>query len=320
MRNVLFIVLTLFGASLCWAADVYPSKPVRVIVAFAPGGGSDTVGRLLSQQLSEQLGTPFVVENRQGGNSTIGYGFVARSEPDGYTLLVMDTTFTALPSLFKSLPYDPIKDFIPITFTNRTPMALVVNPSVKANTLSEFIALARANPGKLNFGGAGTGSGAHLAAELFKMVAQVNVAHIPYKGGGEAMNAVVGGQIEMLLTGVSTVAAQVKSGRLRALAVTTDGKRSPVLPDVPSMNEAGISGMTVYSWQGIAARSGTPKEIVNKLHDEVNKAITVPSVRERLIGMGTEPSGSSTEEFTAFVRSEIQRWAGVIKSAGVTPE
>ena len=320
MRNALLFVLMLIGTPLCFGAEVYPSKPVRVIVAFGPGGGSDTVGRLISQQLSEQLGVPFIVDNRPGGNSIIGYGLVAKAEPDGYTLLVIDTTFTALPSLFKSLPYDAVKDFAPISLTNRVPMALVVHPSVKANTLQEFIALARANPGKLNFGGAGAGSGARLSSELFKMLAKIDIVYVPYKGGAAAMNAVIGGQVEMLTTNMSTVVAQVKYGKLRALAVTTDGKRSPALPDVPSMSEAGVPGMAVYSWQGIGGRAGMPKEAVKKLHAEVVKALTVRSVKERLTGLGAEPVGSSPEEFSRYIRSEIQRWAKVIKFAKVRVE
>lgn len=318
MRNALLFVWTLFGASLCFGAEVYPSKPVRVIVPFAPGGTSDLTARVISQQLSEQLRKSFVVDNRAGASGTIGNGIVARSVPDGYTLMLNDTTLSIIPSLFKSLPFDIVKDFTAITQIIGNPHVLVVPPSIKVNTLQEYIALAQANPGKLNYGSAGLGSITHLSGELFNMAAKVNIAHIPYKGAGEAMGALLGGQIAMLITGISSVVPLVKTGKLRALAVTTDGKRSIAMPDVPSMSEMGISGMIIYAWYGLAGPAGMPKEVVNKLHAEVAKALAVPSVKERF--QGSELVGSSPEEFSKHIRNEVRRWAEVIKSAGITPD
>jgi tripartite-type tricarboxylate transporter receptor subunit TctC len=320
MRNAWLSALTLLGASLCFGAEVYPSKAVRVVVPFAPGGSTDFTARVISQQLSEQLGQSFVVDNRTGASGTIANGIVARSAPDGYTLMLADTSTTIVPGLFKSLPFDVARDFTPITQIIGGPNVLVVHPSLKANTLKEFIALAQANPGKLNYGSAGAGGLNHLMAELFKLAAKVNITHIPYKGAGEVVPAVLGGQVDMLVATIPTVLAYVNSGKLRALAVTTDGKRAPSMPDVPSMSEAGVSGMTIYAWYGLVGPAGMPKEIVNKLHTEVVKAIAVPSVKERFITQGGEPVGSSPEEFSTLVRNELRRWAEVIKSAGNTPE
>lgn len=320
MRNALLFVLTLFGASLCFGADVYPNRTVRVVVPVSAGGGTDFTARVISQQLSEQLGKSFVVENRTGASGTIANAMVARSAPDGYTLMMMGSDTVIVPGLFKSLPFDVAKDFSPITQVLAAPNVLAVNPSVKATTLKEFIALAQANPGKLNYGSAGPGSVIHLLAELFKIAAKVNVAHIPYKGGGEAIAAVVGGQVEMLFAAMPTALPHVNSGKVRALAVTTDGKRSPVMPDVPTMREAGVSGMGVPQWWGLVGPAGMPKEVVNTLHTEIVKAIAVPSVRERFTVQGTEVVGSNPEDFSKHIRNELKLWAEVIKSAGITPD
>ena len=321
MRNALLFVLTLFGASLCFGADVYPSKAVRVIVSYAPGGTSDLSARVISQPLSEQLGKAFVVENRPGASGTVGYGTVAKSAPDGYTLALVEMSFSMIPSLFKSPPFDVTKDFTPITQIMGVPLVLVVLPSLKTNTLKEFIALARANPGKFNYGSAGLGTQNHLSAELFKIAANVNIVHIPYKGGaGQVMIAMLGGQVQMLITPMPSVLTHVNSGKVRALAVTTDGKRAPAMPDVPSMSEAGVSGMTIYSWFGLVGPAGMPKEVVNKLHAEVVKALAVPSVKERFIAQGGELTGNSPEDFSKHIGNELQRWSKVIKSAGITTE
>ena len=320
MRNAMLLVLTLLGASLCWGAEIYPNQPVRMIVPFGPGGGSDVIGRIVAQQLSEQLGKTFVIENRPGAGGRIGAGLVAKAAPTGYLLLVSDAGMTIHPSLYK-LPYDVLRDFTPITQILRIPNALVVHPSLKVNTLKEFIALARANPGKFNYGSASVGSGAHLATELFKMAAKVNIVNITYaKGGSEVIAAMLGGQIQMFVITTTAAAPHVKSGQVRALAVTTDGRRSSAMPDVPSMSEAGLPGMEVYQWTGLTGPGGLPKEIVDKLHAEMVKAVAVPSVKERLIKLGGELVGSSPEEFSRYVRSEIPRWAAVIKDAGIKVE
>ncbi|MBI4192571.1 MAG: tripartite tricarboxylate transporter substrate binding protein [Betaproteobacteria bacterium] len=321
MLNALLFVVTFFGASLCLSAEVYPTRPVRVIVPYGTGNSTDVSARIISQQLTEQLGKSFVVDNRAGASGIIGSGLVAKSAPDGHTLLAVDISFSILPGLYKSLPYDALKDFTPITEITGAPLVLVVHPSLKANTLKEFIAFAQANPGKINYGSGGVGAISRLSAELLKKAAKVDIVLVTYReGAAAAMNAVVGGEIEMLISVIPTVLGQVKSGKLRALAVTTDGKRVPSLPDVPSMNEAGVSGMTVYTWIGLFGPGGIPKEVVNKLHAEVVKAIAVPSVRERLIGLGVDPVGSSPEEFSNHIRDELRRWAEVVKSARITVE
>jgi tripartite-type tricarboxylate transporter receptor subunit TctC len=321
MRNPLLLVVLLLAAPLCHAADVYPNKAVRVVIPFSPGGTVDITGRLISQPLSEQLGKPFVVDNRTGASGTIANGLVARAAPDGYTLMIMDTSTTIVPGLFKSLPFDVEKDFAAISQIIRAPEAFVVHPTVNVSSLKEFVALAQASPGKLNYGSAGPGGAIHLSAELFKIAAKVNITHIPYKGGGEAMAAVLGGQVQMLLTTIPTVLPHVNSGRVRALAVTTEDKRrSPALPDVPSMAEAGVSGMTVYLWFGLVGPAGMPRAVVNKLRAEVQRALALPELRERFVALGGEVVGNTPEEFTALIRSELQLWARVIKAAGIPQE
>ncbi|MBI3054351.1 MAG: tripartite tricarboxylate transporter substrate binding protein [Betaproteobacteria bacterium] len=320
MRTASFVVMILLGVSLCFGGESYPVKPVRVIAPMAPGSLLDITARMISQQLSEQLGRSFVVENRAGASGTIGNNYVVRSVPDGYTLLWIGPGTATVPNLHKSIPYDTIKDLAPITQIGGAAQVLVVNPSLNVTTLKEFIALAQANPGKFNYSSAGAGAITHLASELFKIAAKVDVSHIPYKGGGEMTSAVLSGQAQMLLTGIPTVIAHINSGRVRALAVTTDGKRLPVLPDVPSMSEAGVSGMSVYFWFGLGGPAGMPKEVVDKLHAEVVKAISLPSVKERFLAQGAELVGSSPEEFARHIRDELRRWGEVIKSAGITLE
>ena len=318
MRNAFLLVTMLVGATLCLGAEIYPSKPVRVIVNQGPGGSTDFAARVIAQQLSDQLGKSFVVDNRAGASGIIGYGFVAKSPSDGYTLTMADATFAVAPGMQKTLPYDPVKDFTPITQIMRVTNVLVVSPSLNVGTLKEFITLAQARPAALNYGSGGTGSATHLWGELFKTMAKVNLTHVPYKGGGEAMAALLGGEIQMQMPSIPTALGQIKGGKLRALAVTTDGPRSLLLPDVPSMIEAGIPGTAIYAWQGLIGPGGIPKEVVNKLNAEVRKALTVPAVREKLISQSAELVDSNPEAFSQFIRTELQRWAEVIKSAGIT--
>jgi tripartite-type tricarboxylate transporter receptor subunit TctC len=320
MRSWLLLVSLLVASPLSTGADSYPAKPVRVIASFGPGSTVDLIARVVSQQLSDQLGKSFVVDNRTGAGGSIGNGLAAKSPSDGYTLLFGETGLTMLPGLFRSLPYDAVRDFTPVSQVVRTPMALVVHPSVKASSLKEFVALAQASPGKLNYASAGVGSPVNLASELFKIMSRVDIAHVAYKGGGEMVTSVLGGQVQMLLTTMPTVLSQINAGKVRALAVTTEGKRVSVLPDVPSMSEAGVSGMTIYTWSGLFGPAGMPKDIVARLHAEVVKAIAAPAVRERFNVEGAEPVGSSPQEFAAHVRNELKRWADVIKSAGIKAE
>jgi tripartite-type tricarboxylate transporter receptor subunit TctC len=312
------LVLTAFAPLHSMAAEVYPSRAVRVVAPFAPGGGTDTVARVVAQQFAEQLSKPFVVDNRTGASGIIAFEIVAKAAPDGHTLLLTNSAFASLPGLFKSLPYDTIKSFTPISEILRAPNVLVAHPSVNVTTLKDFIAVARANPGKFNYGSGGAGSALHLYGELFKIAAKVDLVHIPYKGGGDNMAALLGGQVHMNITQYQTnVIALIKSGKLRALAVTTDGKRSASLPDVPSMSEAGVAGMAIYSWAGLLAPAGLPKTLINKLHGEVVKMLAVPAVQERFAAQDAELVGSRPEVFTKLLGSEISRWAGVIRSAGI---
>jgi tripartite-type tricarboxylate transporter receptor subunit TctC len=319
MRNGL-LVLLLSAASQCFGAESYPVKPVRLVASFGPGSTVDLIARVVAQQLSEQMGKSFVVENRTGAGGSIGNAYAAKAPPDGYTLLLGETGLSMAPGLYKSLPFDVARDFTPISQIVRTPMALVVHPSVRAATLKELVALAQAAPGKINYASAGSGSPVHLATELFKLAAKVDITHVAYKGGGEMVTAVLGGEVQMLLTTMPTVLVHINSGKVRALALTTDGKRSRVLPDVPSMSEAGVSGMTIYTWSGLFGPAGIPKDVVTRMHAEVVKAIAAPPVRERFNAEGAEPVGSSPEEFATHVKNELRRWAEVIKSAGIAPE
>ena len=312
------LALALTAAAAGMAAEVYPAKTVRVVAPFAPGGTTDTVARVVAQQFAEQLGKPFVVDNRTGASGIIAYEIVAKAAPDGHTLLVTNSAFASLPGMFKTLPYDSIKSFTPISEIMHAPNVLVVHPSVNVTALKEFIALARANPGKYNYGSGGAGSALHLYGELFKTAARVELTHIPYKGGGDNMAALLGGQIHMNITQYQpSVVALIKSGKLRALAVTTDGKRSPSLPDVPSMSEAGVAGMAIYSWAGLLAPAGISTVLTGKLHGEVIKMLAAPAVQERFAAQDGERVGSKPDEFAKLLHSEIQRWSEVIRMAGI---
>lgn len=320
MRNALLLVLSLFATALCMGAEVYPNKTVRVVVPYGPGGNTDIAARVISQQLSEQIGRPFIVDNRPGATGTTGSATVAKSAPDGYTLAMADSSWSIVPGLYKALPYDVLKDFTSITQIMRVPNVLVINPSTKATTLREFVALAQESSGKLNFGSSGTGSINHLMPELFKKATKVNIVHVPYKGAGDTITALLSGEIQMLITPIAPMLTYIKSGRMRALAVTTEAKRVPSIPDVPTMGEAGVPGMVIYYWAGLVGPAGMPKEVLDKLHAETVKAMAVPAVSEQFIGMSAELVGNSSQEFSAFIRSEVLRWADVVKAAGITPE
>jgi len=311
------ILLLLQVSAVSIAAESYPIKPIRVIASFGPGSTADFVARITAQQLSEQLGQPFIVDNRTGASGTIGYATVARANPDGYTLMLGEVSLTMTPGLMKSLPYNVTRDFAPITQIVRTPMALVVQPSLNATTLKAFIDLIRANPGKYNYASVGVGTPVHMATELFKGAARLDIAHIPYKSGGEMVSGLLGGQTQVLLTTMPNVTGIVKSGKVRALAVTNEGKRSPVMPDVPTMDEAGLSAATMYTWAGLFAPAGIPMAVQNVLYTETIKALAVPAVRDRFIASGADVVGNTPAEFSKLVHSELQRWAGVVRSAGI---
>jgi tripartite-type tricarboxylate transporter receptor subunit TctC len=303
------------------AQNNYPNKPIRLIVAFPAGGSTDIIARLVGQRLSERLGQQVIIDNRGGAGGTIGTEIAARSNPDGYTL-TMGTTSTHViaPAAYSKLKYDPVKDFAPITLVASTPYLLVVNPGVKANSLKEFVALAKSQPGKLNYASAGAGSTTHLAMEMLKSTAGMDVVHVPYNGNGPAGTAVLGGQVQALFGSMPAVLPQAKSGKLRPLAVGT-AKRSPALPDVPTVAESGYPGFEVSLWLGFFAPRGTPIEIVNKLHGELVKIALSPEMKEQFERNGAEPAhNASSIDLERLVRGEIDKYAKVIKAANIKLE
>ena len=299
-------------------AQSYPSKTVRLIDGFSPGGSTDIVGRLIAQKLSDSLGQPFVVENRPGASAIIGTDMVAKAPPDGHIMLIVPLTFTVNPSLYK-LPYDPARDLVPVTLVASAPLMLVVHPSVPAKSVAEFIAHAKANPGKLHFGSGGVGSTPHLASEMLKTMAGIQATHVPYKGGGPALADLVGGQIQFMLENIPSTLPYVKAGKLRALALT-DLRRSQVLPDLPTLDESGLQGYQIVGWNGLFLPAGTPPAIVDKLHIEVVKALALADMKERLATMGFEGVGDTPQHFAAFVQAEIAKWAKVVKDANIKVE
>jgi tripartite-type tricarboxylate transporter receptor subunit TctC len=303
------------------AADNYPARNARFIIPFAPGGTNDVLARLIAQHLMERWGKPFIVENRPGAGGVIANDIVAKANPDGHTLLVTNPAFAMSASLYKSLPYDVQRDFTPVSELIRGPSVLVINPGVSAATLKEFIALARAQPGKLNYGSGGYGSALHLYSELFKKAAGVNLTHVPFKGGVDNMTALLGGQVHMnIIQYQANVLELIRNGRLRALAVTTDGKRSKALPDTPSMSEAGVKGMAIYVWGGVLGPAQLPASIVNKLQAEIARHLATPAVRERFAGQDAEMVGSRPDDFAKMLRGEIRQWRELIQSAGITTQ
>jgi len=311
----LALVMTAGAAS----AQTYPTKAVRLVVPFLAGGSTDIVGRTVAQKLSEMWGQQAFVDNRPGGGTTIGTEMVAKAAPDGYTLLVTPAPFTINPSLLTKLPYDALTDFAPITLINTTPLVMVVNPGVPAKNVKELIALAKAKPSKLNFGSSGTGGSNHLAGELFDAMAGVKMVHIPYKGNAGALTDIVGGHLDVVYNGITSAVALIRGGKLRALAVTSL-QRSAALPDVPTLNESGLKGFEAVAWNGLSAPAKTPRDVIMKINADVIKIVNSPELKERLKADGSDPVGNSPEQYAAFLRNEIAKWAKVIKFAGVKPE
>jgi tripartite-type tricarboxylate transporter receptor subunit TctC len=300
-------------------ATAYPKKPIELIVPFTAGGTTDNIARLISQRFTESWGATVVVNNRPGSGGTIATGLAAKAAPDGHTLLVTTIGFAITPALHK-LPYDPIKDFAPVTELASLPLMLVVHASLPVNNLKEFIALARSKPGALDYASAGVGTSPHLAGEMFKTMAGVDLVHVPYKGNAEVTNAIIGGHVKVYFSLVPASLPHVKSGTMRVLAVTT-AQRLPYLPDVPTIAELGFPAYEISSWQGVFAPAGTPKDVVGKINGELVKMLNTPAVRERIAREGADPVGSTPEEFAARVKSEIEKWSKVAKAAGLpTPK
>jgi len=305
------------GAASAALAQAYPNKPIKLIVPFAPGGFTDVVARILGQKLSVSLGQPFVIENKAGAGSTIGPDFVAKAAPDGYTLVMVSTTHVISPAIYPKLPYDPIKSFTPVGKLVDSAYVLLVNPKVPANNVAEFIALAKASPDKIHYASSGNGSSQHLMGGMFAAMAGVKMKHVPYKGSGGAANDLVAGVVESSFAGVPNAMAQVPAGRLKALAVTTS-KRIPQLPDVPTMQEAGVPGYNASVWLGLLAPAGTPKEVVMKLNAEIAKVLSAADTKKELYAAGVEADISSPEALNTLMVQELDRWGKVIKDAGIT--
>jgi tripartite-type tricarboxylate transporter receptor subunit TctC len=306
----------LLGAAPVSVAADYPARPVTLVVAFTPGGPSDVLARILGRRLGETLGQPFVVDNRPGAGGNIAAEAVARAAPDGYTLLMGNNGILATnASLYKKLGYDPEADFVPITFIGTQANILVVNPKVPANSMAELIAYARANPGKLNFASSGYGAAAHLAGEMFRSAAKVNIVHVAYKGAAPALQDVVSGQVEMMFATSASAIGVIKGGLVRPLAVTTL-VRTALLPDLPTIAELGLAGFEASTWHGVVAPAGTSKEIVGTLHYAISAALNDADVRKSLTDLGVDIAGGTPAEFAAHIKAEIPKWAAVVKASG----
>ena len=316
---------SLIAAALCAAclgavhAQSYPNKPVKLIVPFAPGGFTDVVARILGQRLSTAMGQQFVIENKAGAGSIIGTDFVAKSAPDGYTLVMISTTHVISPWIYKTVPYDPLKSFVAVTKLVDSPYVLLVNPKVPARNVQEFVALAKAAPNTIHYASSGNGSSQHLMGGLFASMTGAPIKHVPYKGSAGAANDLVAGIVESSFAGVPNALAQVPQGRLKALAVTT-AKRIPQLPDVPTLQEAGVPGYEASVWLALLAPAGTPRDIVTKLNTEINKLMSSPETRKAMFDAGVEVSTSTPEAMTDYMALEMVRWGKVVKEIGIKLE
>ena len=320
VRLALAAALCAVSSAAAIAQNNYPTKPVRLIVPFPPGGSTDIIARLVGQKLGERLGQEIVIDNRGGAGGTIGTEIAVRANPDGYTLTMGTTgTHAIAAGLYSKLQYDPIDDFAPLTLVASTPYLLVVNPGVKANSLKEFVALVKSQPGKLAFASAGTGNTTHLAMEMLKLAAGIEIVHVPYNGGRAALTPTLAGQVQALFISVPEVLAHAKAGTLRPLAVST-AKRSPSLPDVPTVAESGYPGFEVSLWVGFFAPKGTPAPILNRLHGELVKIAQSPEMKNQFEKNGAEAVTNSRGELTHLVRSDINKYTKVIKAAGIQPQ
>jgi tripartite-type tricarboxylate transporter receptor subunit TctC len=301
------------------AAQQYPTKAIRFVVPFAPGGGTDIIGRVVAQALNDALGQPVVVDNRGGAGSTLGTEIVAKSPADGYTILFGNISLAFNATLYTKLRYDTIRDLAPISLSAVQPNILVIHPGLPAKNLKEFIELARAHPGKYNYASAGTGSGTHLAAELLKLQTKIDIVHVPYKGTGPALTDLLGGQINMMVSTFASALPHVKSGRMRALGVTTV-KRSPAAPDVPTLIEGGVAGYDYSTWYGLLAPAGTPKPIIDMLNATNRKVLARDDIKQKLESQGVDPIVNTPAEFSTYMKSETEKWGKVVKATGAKAE
>lgn len=299
------------------AAQNYPAGPLRMIIPFPPGGGTDILGRLIAQKLNEAWDQPVVVDNRGGANGTIGAALAAKADPDGHTMLIAVSGFAANPSIYKNLPFDSIRDFAPVTELASNPSVLAVHPSFPPRTVKELIAFVKARPNEINYASSGNGSPPHLNTEMFKLMTGIRMTHVPYKGGGPATIALVAGEVPIYIMAPAQAAPFLKSGRLRALGVTSD-KRDPAFPDLPTLAEAGVPGYAMTNWYGVFLPAGTPEAALRKLHAEMVRIVNLPDVKARLARQGNTVVGSTPEQFAAFLKAEIDKVARVVKAAGIT--
>ena len=318
MKRLIAVLCTLLLAGNCLAQD-YPNKPVRFIVPYAPGGSSDILARTLGQKLADAMGQPFIIDNRPGAGSMVGTEVLAKSPADGYTIILSDMPHAINPSINPKVPYDPVKDFSPVSVIGVSPMFLFVHPSFEAKNVKELIALAKAQPNKLAIASGGNGATTHLVAELLQASAGIKLTHVPYKGAGPAIADVAAGQVPITFTSMATAASLVKAGRLRVLGVTSS-KRLAAFPDVPTFEESGLTGLTFEHWWGIMAPARTPPAVVAKLHGEIAKALAALDVRDRFATLAVEPRTNTPEQFRALIESDLVRWAKVVRDAGIKLE
>lgn len=319
MKTIVRAAAAIAATTLALAAQAqgWPTRAVKIIVPFAPGGFTDVVARILQTQLSAALGQPVVIENKPGAGSTIGTAEVAKARPDGYTIAMVSTTHVITPSIYKQMPYDALRDFTPVMKLAEGPYVLVVHPSLPARTVKELVELAKAEPGKIDYASSGNGSSQHLVGALFGQMAGVKLNHVPYKGSGQAMQDLVGGQVKVSFVGGPNAVPYLANGKLRALGVTT-AKRSADLPDIPTIDEAGVAGYDATLWLGLLAPPGTPAEVVAKLREGVTKALSTPEARKLVNSAGVDVALSSPEEFAALMKAELERWGKVVRETGAT--
>jgi tripartite-type tricarboxylate transporter receptor subunit TctC len=314
MRGAFLVIGMLVGSAA--AAEPYPTKPIRVIVPVAAGGNQEITIRAVADEVSKSLGQPLLIEARPSASALLGTQFVARSAPDGYTLLSVSTTFSRAATLVASAGYDPVKDFVAVSLVSRIPQVLEVNPSVPAHSVAELIALAKSKPGQLSYATSGIGSTGHVAAELFMRQAAIRMLHVPYKGNAQSLADVLGGQVSLMFDQMSTSLAHIHAGKLRALGVTSR-ERSPLLPDVPTIAEQGLPGFEDVTWTALMAPAGTPPEIIGKVHRETVKILAMPDVRKKLEELGLDVIGNTPKEFAELIKTEIPQWGAMIKAAGI---
>ncbi|MBU3574977.1 tripartite tricarboxylate transporter substrate binding protein [Polynucleobacter sp. UK-Mo-2m-Kol15] len=317
----IFITMGAFASLACLHnavnAQPYPNRPIKVIVPASAGGGADFITRTISNQLGDYMGQSIVVENKSGASGTIAAEFVSKSQPNGYTILMAQSTSTVIaPHLYKNLNYDTLKDLVPVTQVAQMPFVVVINPKVPANNVKEFIAYAKANPGKLNYSTSGNGAGSHLAGEMFNSATGASMVHVPYKGAGPALNAVVAGEVEVAFIPIVNALPLVKDGRLKAMAVTTI-TRSLAAKDIPTLAEAGLTGYDINTWFGMFVATNTPPQIVDQIYKETARAIKQPEIRDRFLREGADPIGSTPAEFSALVKTEFNKFAKVVKDSGI---